>query len=592
MYSNKDNINILTSLLVSYGITHVVVCPGSRNAPLVHNFSEHPGIVCHPVTDERSAGFIALGLRLQLKEQVAVCVTSGSALLNLLPAAAEASYQHQGIIIISADRPQAWIDQLDGQTIPQPDALGRFVKKSVNLPEPHDMTDVWHCRRLVCEALMENMVTPYPSVHINVPITEPLFDFSKETLPELSGIIPCRWSDESEKEYILNLVKKAERPMIVIGQLPDDGVTSWNIHKLRESMVVLCEQLSFIEHTFTDQMIYALPEGNEKEEYQPDLVMFFGGHTVSKRLRLFLRGLSETTEVLMVSEDRQLHDISQHATCLIAGEASTVLEDLSRQFKKKLPHQSDFYHTWQALEEEIRTKHEAFQPEYSQMLAAKIFEAYADSSNNVADSFYYANSMSVRLAALYANHYCYCNRGINGIEGSLSVAAGAALAKATCLNNALTPNISPLNTTDDNITPKYSPLGEPEGAEGAIYCVIGDLSFFYDENALWQQQLGGNFRILLLNNSQGGIFRNLKGLEQSPVRDAFISARHTASAEGICRQFNVTYLKATDEESLRSGIIQLTSMPSARPVLLEVLTDVNIDEEQFKKYYQQFRTSK
>ena len=128
--------NILTSLLVAHGVRRAVVCPGSRNAAIVHNLNECPDIECFPVTDERSAGFFAIGIAQATEQAVAVCVTSGSALLNLAPAVAEAYYQHVPLIVISADRPQQWIDQLDGQTLPQPDALGRFVRKAVQLPEP------------------------------------------------------------------------------------------------------------------------------------------------------------------------------------------------------------------------------------------------------------------------------------------------------------------------------------------------------------------------------------------------------------------------------------------------------------------------
>ena len=180
MYSNKENVNILTSLLVAHGIHHAVVCPGSRNAAIVHNLNECPDIQCYPVTDERSAGFYALGMTQALKEPVVVCVTSGTALLNLAPAVAEAYYQHQPVVVISADRPQQWIDQLDGQTLPQPDALGRFVKKAVSLPEPHDKDTRWYCNRLVNEALIEK----HAPVHINVPITEPLFRFDTPALPQ------------------------------------------------------------------------------------------------------------------------------------------------------------------------------------------------------------------------------------------------------------------------------------------------------------------------------------------------------------------------------------------------------------------------
>ena len=97
MYSNKENVNILTSLLIKEKVTKAVVCPGSRNSPIVHNLCACPEIECYPVTDERSAGFVALGMTLADNEPVVVCVTSGSALLNLAPAAAEAFYQKTSI---------------------------------------------------------------------------------------------------------------------------------------------------------------------------------------------------------------------------------------------------------------------------------------------------------------------------------------------------------------------------------------------------------------------------------------------------------------------------------------------------------------
>lgn len=189
MYSDKESVNILTSLLAVHGIKHIVVCPGSRNVPLVHNFNECPQFTCHPVTDERSAGFFALGISMALDMPVAVCVTSGTALLNVLPAVAEASYRHRGIIVISADRPQAWIDQLDGQTIPQHLALGSFVSKSVNLPEVYDEQSRWHCNRLVNEALIALKYNDGMSVHVNVPISEPLFNFTTKFLPRERSII-------------------------------------------------------------------------------------------------------------------------------------------------------------------------------------------------------------------------------------------------------------------------------------------------------------------------------------------------------------------------------------------------------------------
>ena len=138
MYSSKENVNILTALLVKFGISKAVVCPGSRNSPIVHNLCTCPDIECFPVTDERSAGFVALGMSLADNEPVTLCVTSGSALLNVAPAVAEAFYQKRPLVIISGDRPAQWINQQDGQTLQQHGALEPNVRKSVTLPEPHN----------------------------------------------------------------------------------------------------------------------------------------------------------------------------------------------------------------------------------------------------------------------------------------------------------------------------------------------------------------------------------------------------------------------------------------------------------------------
>jgi len=211
VYSNKENVNILTALLVRHGIRHAVVCPGSRNAPIVHNLDACPQITCYPVTDERSAGFYALGMAQALQQPVVVCVTSGSALLNLAPAVAEAYYQHRQVVVISADRPQQWIDQLDGQTLPQPDALGRFVAKAVTLPEPHDDEERWYCNRLVNEAL----VAAHAPVHINVPISEPLFNFSVQALPD-ERRIECTQAEMSSitLSHVCRMFMQARRPLL------------------------------------------------------------------------------------------------------------------------------------------------------------------------------------------------------------------------------------------------------------------------------------------------------------------------------------------------------------------------------------------
>ena len=514
MYSNKENVNILTALLVAHGVKHAVCCPGSRNSPIVHNLNACPDIVCYPVTDERSAGFYALGMSQYLQEPVAVCVTSGTALLNLAPAIAEAYYQHIPLVVISADRPQTWIDQLDGQTLPQPDAFGRFVRKAVSLPEPHNNEERWYCNRLINEAL----IVRHAPVHINVPITEPLFDFTLATLPQERKIelIPAD-TPPHVLSHVCRMFMQSKRPMLIAGQPMNPN--------LDEAVALV----------------------GDDERYVPDFVLYIGGSIVSKRLKHFLRKAKETWTV---NETGEVNDTFMNLTHVVQGN-SAVVADQIRFMLEQQPH--PFVQMWEELLAKVHWQAEAYHPSYSQMAAVKCFEEKLSTVHHPLSAIrqvHYANSSAIRLANIFANHQVWCNRGVNGIEGSLSTAAG------------------------------FSVVSDEK-----VFCIIGDLSFFYDQNALWNQNLRGNLRILLLNNGKGGIFNMLKGLEQSPARDKFVAAEHHTSAEGICQQNDVVYLKAMNMEEMQQGINTLLYIESQRPVLLEVFTDASEDERVYRDYY-------
>ena len=512
MYCSKENVNILTALLVAHGVRHAVVCPGSRNSAIVHNFNECPFIQCYPVTDERSAGFYAMGMAQALKQPVVVCVTSGTALLNLAPAIAEAFYQHIPLVAISADRPQQWIDQLDGQTLPQSDALGRFFKKAVSLLEPHDAEERWYCNRLVNEALLAAMRGG--PVHINVPITEPLFEYSVDELPaERKIAYAAADMSPATLSHVTRMFLSATRPMLISGQPMNP---------------LLDEAVSIV---------------GDDEEYVPDFVLYIGGSIVSKRLKRFLRKAKETW---VVNNTGEIADTFMNLTHVFQGDGEAVADHI-RFMMVMEPH--PFIQKWDDLLARIRLQAESYEPAYSELAAVKYFEHYVGDAE-----VHYANSSAIRLANSFAQHPVWCNRGVNGIEGSLSTAAGF-----SCV-------------TDKR-----------------VYCVIGDLSFFYDQNALWNKNLQGNFRILLLNNGCGGIFNMLPGLEQSPARDQYVAAAHHTSAEGICQQNDIVYISASDMPQLHAGIDTLLNIESDRPVLLEVFTDPYDDEQTLKDYYKTFK---
>lgn len=532
-YSDKENINILCAVMLGHGVKHAVVCPGSRNAPIVHNLNECPQVICYPVTDERSAGFFALGMAEQLKEPVAVCVTSGTALLDLAPAVAEARHRHVPLVVISADRPMAHIGQQMGQTIDQPSALSRFTLKDVNLIEPYDELTRWHCNRLANEAMLAARRGP---VHINVPYDEPLFNFTVPSLPRERIINSMAISaDEMALFEALMLVKSAKKPILVIGQLPQGVVAREIVDRLAPHVAVLVEALGAdVGGVPFDEM---LPLVEQNADFEPDYVIYMGGTLVSKRIKAYLRRLD--VPMMEVCPDGEIHDTFGHLTQIIHCDIKQALLALCDLFNKE--ENNPFALRWNEALASAQQHFEAFRPDFSQMLAVKLA---LQSAREFGKPFvlHFANSQPVRLANLFARQHIRCNRGVNGIEGTTSAAAGCAA------------------VTDDR-----------------VLCVTGDLSFFYDQNALWNSNLRGNLRIMLLNNGGGGIFSQLPGLEASPARDKMIAAGHTTRAEGCCRQHDVEYRAAYGSEDLYSGITWLVQSDCDRPLLLEVVTDVERD---------------
>lgn len=560
MYSNKENVNILTSLLLEYGVSDAVVCPGSRNAPIVHNLSVCEAIRCRPVTDERSAAFYALGLAIATRRPTVVCVTSGSALLNVMPAVAEAAYQHVPLVVISADRPQQWIDQLDGQTIPQSDALGRFVRKAVQLPEPHNDEERWLCRRLVNEAMHLATCRQGAPVHINVPISEPLFEFSTEQLPQLSRFNNIKRAAINDASMDMpDAFHDATRPMIVIGQLAHGTISHETIRSLSEKYVVMSEPLSnpsYMTIHFDEAVRYIVSDNSsinddedDKTAYYPDYVIYVGDTLVSKPARRFLRN-AKVPSCLITPDAADIHDPLMTLTDIVECDSDSINALLASLCDAPdTDERCRFHDRWQSFLDACAAHADAYAPEYSQMATVKYFEEQlADLDIDIC--VHYANSSAVRLACIYAQHYVWCNRGVNGIEGSLSTAAGFSLA-----------------THDMTV------------------CVIGDLSFFYDQNALWNSNLRGNLRIILLNNRGGGIFRQLPGLSDSPAADDLVMASHENTAQGICTQNDIGYMSAKNMDEMQIGIVTLLTRESERPMLLEVFTDCNDDMKALEKYF-------
>ena len=551
MYTDKKNILQLVALLEAHGVTKIVLCPGSRNIPLVHTLSTHPSFKCYSVTDERSAGFFAIGLALNGGAPAAICCTSGTALLNLHPAVAEAFYQNVPLVVISADRPAAWIGQMDGQTLPQPGVFGTLVKKSVNLPEIYTDEDEWYCNRLVNEALLETLHHGKGPVHINVPVTEPIFRFTTETLPEVRVITRYQGLNIYDRDYndLIQRLNQYQKRMIIVGQM--------NLIYLFEKKYskLLYKHFAWLTEHIGNQTIPGIPvknfdvaiyamDGEMQEKMAPELLITYGGHIVSKRLKKFLRN-NPPKEHWHVSPDGEIVDLYGSLTTVIEMDPFEFLEKIAFLLENKTP---QYPLLWENFCKTLP------QPElpYSEMSAiGALIQALPQQC-----ALHLANSSAVRYAQLFtvpATVEVCCNRGTSGIEGSLSTAVGYAAA-----------------------------------SDKLNFVVIGDLSFFYDMNALWNGNFGANLRILLLNNGGGEIFHTLPGLEMSGTSHKFITAVHKASAKGWAEDRGFLYQKVEDEVQLEEAIQLFTQPePMTQPVLVEVFTNKNKDARILKDFYHQ-----
>jgi 2-succinyl-5-enolpyruvyl-6-hydroxy-3-cyclohexene-1-carboxylate synthase len=251
--------------------------------------------------------------------------------------------------------------------------------------------------------------------------------------------------------------------------------------------------------------------------------------------------------MIRVSCDGTVADTFMQLDTLVEMEPERFVQMLGNTFaeraeKEKYNHSSHtereaFIERWTLLRLNTTEKNNRHIESSLQEYAVKEFEKLL-ANNASKPQVHYANSTAVRLAERHATHCIYCNRGINGIEGSLSAAAGMSM------------------VTNET-----------------VYCVIGDLSFFYDQNALWAQGLRGNLRILLLNNGGGAIFKRFEGLKESNARERIVMACHHTTAEGICMENNVGYVGIRRAEQIAGGLEWLMNTESERPLLLEISED-------------------
>lgn len=531
--SSKSVICQFVALMKCYDIRHVVVCPGSRNAPIVHTLASQEWLTCYPVTDERSAAFVAIGLSDMLsaetgrREAVAVCCTSGSAVLNMAPAVAEAHYRNVPLLVISADRPEAWIGQMDGQTLPQPKCFGEMALSYV-LREGDDEEIRWYRNRVVNEAMSQLMRCGGQPVHVNIHLSEPLFTFVESELPKERMIV---WQERANSSCGVEegIFSESKRIVVVVGQTVH---STKQIEPIISSLiadkraVVIAENLSNI--TRIDGVIRNIDDiilsGTVDEAMVPDAVVYVGGHIVSKRLKQYIRRIVPKV-CIRVTDSQHLEDTFM---CMTHQYGMAAFATICQMMSKG---EESFYDRWQSVANSVQSTTGLVERYTAYGVVAEVLsrmpkECYLS----------LANSSSVRLAqGIALDNVVFCNRGVNGIDGSLSAAVGQALA-----------------------------------TDKIVLSIIGDLSFLYDMNALWNVQLPANLRVLLLNNGGGEIFKTLPGLEKSVHRDRYVMAQHTTTVGGWVADARCQYIQITSADEMTVAIDKLFAREE-RCVVVEVM---------------------
>ncbi|MFT6716042.1 MAG: 2-succinyl-5-enolpyruvyl-6-hydroxy-3-cyclohexene-1-carboxylate synthase [Saprospiraceae bacterium] len=556
-YSNKIAVRNLVETCVAKDVTHVVISPGSRNAPLIITFNRHPSIKTTVIVDERSAAFYALGIAQQTKKTVAIVCTSGTAALNYSPAIAEAYYQKIPLLVITADRPAEWIDQMDGQTIRQENVYSNFIKKSFNLPtEPSTEEEIWHCNRIFSEAIESTHYPEAGPVHINFPLREPLYetkDYTGIPLPkQFSTTTTLLELPEFEISALKNKWKAYKKILIVSGLLhPND--------KINEALTQIAEQNHVAVLTETtsnlfgnnfnrsiDRLLIGI-EGKNVNNFQPDLLITLGGPVVSKKIKAFLRN----------------NPPQEHWHVNASNDYIDTYKSLSKNIpvspEKFLPAfvgidtPGNYKDIWRELDKTLLKVFKSFMDtiEFSDL---KVFDSILNSvpqSSNVQ----LANSTAVRYSNLFdavANRKlnCFSNRGTSGIDGTISTAVGAA-------------------ATTDKITTVIS----------------GDLSFLYDSNALWITPMPKNLRIIVINNKGGNIFRIIDGPSSTNELGEFFEAKHNLNAKHLALTFGLAYINCKNDKQLNAGLNMIFDTAYKKACVLEIETDNKLTPNILKTYF-------
>ncbi|HWZ21172.1 MAG TPA: 2-succinyl-5-enolpyruvyl-6-hydroxy-3-cyclohexene-1-carboxylic-acid synthase [Cytophagaceae bacterium] len=541
----------ISQLCFFKGIKHAVLSPGSRCAPLTISFARQTEIQKYIIPDERSAAFIGLGLsRITQLPTVLIC-TSGSAAYNYAPAVAEAYFQHIPLLILTADRPPEWIDQLDGQTIRQTNIYGNHVKGSFTLPVDTLHPDAnWQVERMVNEAI--NLASQFPKgpVHINIPLREPFYPKGEIEFSNSIKIIETMKSslvlDESTKNNLLKELSQYKKILVVAGQSIANKELTEVLSKL--DIPVVTDIIS--NHAFSGNIknhdLFLTSKNESEQALKPELLITFGNSIISKSLKLFLRKNTPSAH-WHIQESGAVADTFQSLTKHISVEPLYFFKELIKGKAVTLPYKELWQEADTSVSKKIRDfiKNESLFSEFE--AAYKLINQLPDHS-----VFHLANSMPVRYANAIglknSTIEVVANRGTSGIDGVISTAYGTALA------------------TDKLVT-----------------VLTGDMTFLYDRNAFWNNYLPSNLRIVILNNQGGGIFRMIDGPASQPEGEEYFVTKQNLTAENTLKDFDVEYIQVDDRTGFEKELNDFFKT-AGKSKVMEVMTDGIVNTKLWKKF--------
>ncbi len=555
--SDKKGVQQIVQSLAALGLKEVVICPGSRNASFVISFNRHPAFNCTSIRDERTAGFYALGKAIELQEPVAILCTSGSATLNFSPAIVEAYYQRIPLIVLTTDRPKEWTDQGDGQTIFQMNIYANYIRKSYEINgDAVQKNDLWHIERCLSEGFNIATLIDKGPVHFNIPVSEPLYGTSSigtDNLPKIFKAIPLeKQLANTYLEQLANQFSNSKKVLILVGQLYPNQKLQYLLSKIAqfENVIILTESTSNIHHgdfiENIDRCITGLT-AKDTQKLMPDLLITIGGAIVSKRIKKTLRDNAPKYH-WNIDEFDSMMDTYQSLTDAIALQPTIFFQQLLEQIK---PTSSTYKSNWIALKNQKEQLHQAFckQIPYSDF---SIFNAiYKTIPHTI--SVHIANSSAIRYAQLFDNSkiaFAWSNRGSSGIDGSSSTVVGSAAS----------------------------------APEKDFLLISGDVSFHYDKNAFWIDEKINNLKVIIINNSGGGIFRIIPGPDKIAEREKFIETSMQTNAEKLAEHYQWNYLSIKEENALEPTLIHFFNKTTKRTIL-EIFTDAEQNPIILEQYW-------